>query len=314
MASYDYNDPKSSLQYLLNPNVPLPETDTRAAESAVAMGGMGGGQFAANNRLRLRDSERIQRLALGQQLLNPYLQRESAEKMQGNQLAAEAARQAVTESGALQRLTQEGQQALQRAILNGNQQQAHDLLTEAGANSRQAATIAAGLQTTLLNNQQRNFEALLPYQQHNLDIRRSTLPRYASQPNPVVMNGGAGGGFAPVTASGASTRAPAAPATRSSGSTLSMVDNILAQYGIGGRGRTPAPAAPSDPYANWRAALPAPIPGGANWTPETGAPWGGTDTFDIATQDWRNAGSQPNEFDWQYAQDPEIQAAQNYYE
>lgn len=291
----NYDDPQESIKWLLNPNVALPETDTNAAQSAVGMGGMVGSTFAANNRLRLRDSERISRFALGQNLLQPYLNRASAEGMQSKEIAARSAAQAISEAGLDRRLSAEGNQRLQLAILSGNQQAAHDLLVESGANSRQAAALASNLQNTVLNNQQRNFEALLPYEQRNLDIRRASLPLNPSQQNPVVMNGGAfTGGYSPVTASGSPTRAPAAP-NRTSANTLNMVDRILKQYGIGTSTETGRPPAPSAP------------PGEFNWG-------GNTSPENRALQDYYESAGSPGEYDWNAPGNRDVAALQNYYE
>jgi len=159
----NFSDPKQSLAYLLDPSVPLPETDERAATAAVAMGGMTGSPFAANNRLRLRDSERLDRLQLGQQMLQPYLARESSERISNNQIAAQAASDAMQQAGLDRRLSAEGQQRLQLAILNGNQQEQDRVLTEAGLDRRQASQIAAGLQQSTMNNQNELLRTLLPY-------------------------------------------------------------------------------------------------------------------------------------------------------
>jgi hypothetical protein len=308
MASFDYNNPQASLNYLLAPN-PLPETDTRAAESAVASGGMLGSPFAANNRLRLRDSERVNRLALGQQLLQPYLNRASAESMQSKSLAADAARQAVSEAGLNQRLSTEGQQRLQLALLSGNQQAAHDLLSEAGLDRRQASALASHLQDTILTNQQRSFEALLPYAQQNYQQRLATLPRYPSQQNPVVMNGGAwsggyGGGYSPVTASGSPLHPPAQ--SSSSGGTMNMVDSILKQYGIGGTSTTSAPA--PVPYS---------VPTGRN--PNAEFNWSRqTDPGTQALSNWYDQPEQfgpvTGQFDWTQGTAPDVATMQSYYE
>lgn len=160
--AYDYEDPKKALAYLFNPSVALPDTDSAAAAAAIG-GGMPGSMFAQNNQLRLRDSERIGRLKLGEELLQPYLQRESAERMQGQQIAANAAQQAITESGAMARLSAEQAGALQRALISGNQQAAHDLLMEAGQDRRQAATLTANLQERTMANQTNILQSLLGY-------------------------------------------------------------------------------------------------------------------------------------------------------
>lgn len=164
-----YQDPKKALAFLFDPNTPLSDTDTAAAEYAVG-GGMAGSQFAGNSRLRLRDAERINRLQIGENLLQPYLNRSSAEgiaagnnAVQREQIAAQAASDAIRESGAMTRLNAEQAGALQRALIGGNQQAAHDLLTEAGADRRQAATLSAQLQERTMANQTNILQSLLGY-------------------------------------------------------------------------------------------------------------------------------------------------------
>lgn len=157
-----YEDPRQSLNWLLSPSTPLPDTDTSAAAAAVA-GGVAGSGFSQNDRLRLRDTERMKRLELGQTLLQPYLQRDSAEKMQQTQIAADASRQAVSEAGLNTRLSAENQNRLNLALISGNQQAAHDLLNEAGLDRRQAAQISANLFQSKQDNQLKLLSSLLPY-------------------------------------------------------------------------------------------------------------------------------------------------------
>lgn len=159
----NFSDPRQSIAYLLDPSVPLPETDERAAAAAVSMGGMAGSPFAANNRLRLRDSEQIARLQLGQNLLQPYLNREQQSAMQTQQIAAQAASDAMQQAGLDRRLSAEGQQRLQLAILNGDQQEQDRVLTEAGLDRRQATSLAASLQERTMSNQNDLLRTLLPY-------------------------------------------------------------------------------------------------------------------------------------------------------
>lgn len=162
--------PQNNFDWLLNPSVALPETDTAAAEAAIASGGMVGSPFAMNNMLRLRDSERMQRLQLGENLLQPYLNRSSAEgiaagnqAVQRAQIAQQASSDAMRESGAMARLSAEGQQRLQLALLTGDQQAARDALQEAGQDRRQSAQLAASLQERTMTNQSSLLQSLLPY-------------------------------------------------------------------------------------------------------------------------------------------------------
>lgn len=164
-----YTDPKQSLNFLLDPNAPLVETDERAAAAALGSGTAGSG-FAANNRLRLRDSERIARLKTGQQLLQPYLDREQQSAIEAGRmnleqqkLAAQASQFAIEQSGIDRRLSQTQQFELNQALLRGDQQAAHDLLVEAGADRRQAGQLAAQLQHDKLSAQTQLLTSLLPY-------------------------------------------------------------------------------------------------------------------------------------------------------
>lgn len=157
-----YQDPKSSLSWLFQPNAGQQDADMSAAAAAIG-GGMPGSQFAQNNQLRLRAGERANFLKLGHELLNPYLQRESDERRTQMQINAQAAQQAITESGAMSRLNAEQAGALQRALISGNQQAAHDLLTEAGADRRQSATLANSLLESTMRNQAGILQSLLSY-------------------------------------------------------------------------------------------------------------------------------------------------------
>lgn len=106
---------RANIAYLFGtPN--FNETDTLAAERAVASGTTGSG-FAANNQLRLRDSERINRYQIGHQMLDPYLQREQQSSLQGADNAARLQQIAAQGEEARKQLElqQSGQMALQSA-------------------------------------------------------------------------------------------------------------------------------------------------------------------------------------------------------
>lgn len=109
------NADRANIAYLFgDPN--FTETDTLAAERAVASGTTGSG-FAANNQLRLRDSERINRYQIGHQMLDPYLQREQQSSLQGADNAARLQQIAAQGEEARKQLElqQSGQMALQSA-------------------------------------------------------------------------------------------------------------------------------------------------------------------------------------------------------
>src|SRR5688500_5051285 len=129
----------AGIDWILNPNIDFNETDTIAAEQAVG-GGFSGSGFAGNNQMRLRDSERMKRVALGNELLQPYLERSAA-----------SARQQISEAGLDRRLGTELANKLQLALIDGDQATAETILREAGADRRNAATIAGQLQNTQLS-------------------------------------------------------------------------------------------------------------------------------------------------------------------
>lgn len=139
----------AGIDWILNPSIDFNETDTIAAEQAVG-GGFSGSGFASNNQMRLRDSERMKRVALGNELLQPYLQR-----------SADSARQLVEQAGLDRRLSSELANRLQLALIQGDQQAAEALLRESGMDRRNAASIAGQLQTTQLGVQSNLLSTLL---------------------------------------------------------------------------------------------------------------------------------------------------------
>lgn len=145
---------QANIRWLMNPNVRTPEQDTRAAELNL---GMGGGGFANNRNLRLRDSEIIRRMTLGSQMAQPYLQREHAtasqtqgERAQLEQIAATGAqameRLRLQESGMTARQSAAERAALERAALEGEQAMERLRVSEGGQTSRQQAEINAALE------------------------------------------------------------------------------------------------------------------------------------------------------------------------
>lgn len=154
------------LNELFSPNFGRSEVLTTAAENAVG-GGFGGGGFAGAQGMRLLDSERKANLALGHQILEPYLNREF-EAGQGaanrqsrlNEIAAQGANALqqlqLSEAGETTRLTQAQQAQLERDILQGQQAMQQLTLREAGDTSRQRTAIGGNLANTLLQAELRN--------------------------------------------------------------------------------------------------------------------------------------------------------------
>lgn len=139
---------QTNIRWLLNPNPNFNEVDSRAAEMGL---GQGGG-FQGNNRMRLRDSELINRFTTGHQMLQPYLQREHAtqsqtqgERAQLEQIAATGAqameRLRLQESGMTARQSQAERAALQRAALEGQQAMERLSFSEGSASDRQRAEL-----------------------------------------------------------------------------------------------------------------------------------------------------------------------------
>lgn len=139
---------QTNIRWLLNPNPNFNEVDSRAAEMGL---GQGGG-FQGNNRMRLRDSELINRFTTGHQMLQPYLQREHAtqsqtqgERAQLEQIAATGAqameRLRLQESGMTARQSQAERAALERAALEGQQAMERLSFSEGSAGERQRAEL-----------------------------------------------------------------------------------------------------------------------------------------------------------------------------
>lgn len=186
---------RAGIDWILNPNIDFNETDTTAAEMALA-GGVSGSQFAGINNLRLRDSERMNRITLGNQLLDPFLNREQATELEGSRQAGEDRRLAVSGQQAMDRLSQEQAGNLQladreeRSRLNqlaqeGAQAMARLQLTEGGETARQGAALAGQQQT--VNTQIAAQSARDAIEQAGLDRRLSTTAANALQM--AILNG-----------------------------------------------------------------------------------------------------------------------------
>lgn len=169
---------RAGIDWILNPDIDFTETDTLAAGQALGSG-LSGSQFAGINNLRLRDSERMNRITLGNQLLNPFLDREQATELEGSRQAGEDRRLAVSGQQAMERLAAEQSGNLQladreeRARLNqlaqeGAQAMARLQLTEGGETVRQGAAIAG---------QQQNVQSQIAAQSARDAIEQSGLDR-----------------------------------------------------------------------------------------------------------------------------------------
>lgn len=213
---------RANIDFLLNPNFDQTETRMNAAEANLGSGLAGSG-FAQGTTNRMLDSERIARLKLGHEILDPYLNREAAQKLQSqqeqarlNEIAAQgalalqqlqlqeaglASRQSASERARLEQIAAEGNQAMQRLQLS-----------EAGEAARQKVGIGGNIITTLLG--------------------RSDLGRSGS-------GGGIRPGFYSATFGGDDiSRKPIessrAPLIGGGGANLSFqINDILRRYGLG---------------------------------------------------------------------------------
>ena len=124
-----------NIEWLLNPSFDTREVFQRSAERGVGSG-TGGSGFGLSNKALMLDSEKIARAKLGHELLDPYLNRESSEKINAannvNRLQAIAAEGAsamerlrLSEAGLSERLTSQQKADLEMQVLRG--QQAADL-------------------------------------------------------------------------------------------------------------------------------------------------------------------------------------------
>jgi hypothetical protein len=228
---------RANIDFLLNPNFNTFETETNAAEKAVA-GGVSGSGWAGNVRSNMLDSERIKRMQLGNQMLEPYLNRE----FQGGQAAADRAQRAelaimegnqamerlrLSEAGETARLSQSERARLEEIAAQGRISMQELMTREAGETGRQNASIRGNLANTLLSK--------------TLNIDRdgeggSRIP---------TTFGTAGGRLAPgqnwantanfLATAGSETTGGPAPLPRSRGITgvgSSGIDRILQQYGL----------------------------------------------------------------------------------
>lgn len=151
---------RANIDALLRGDFDPYEINMQSAENAVG-GGMAGSGFAQAGRYKLLDSEKLKRQTLGNEMLNPYLQREHQTSMQASDQAArlkeiaaqgELAMQQLQASlaGRMAELSAQEKAALERQILSGNQAMEQLRLRESGDTQRQLTGIGGTLANTLL--------------------------------------------------------------------------------------------------------------------------------------------------------------------
>ena len=222
---------RQNIGFLLNPNFDTSEVATRAAESALG-GGFSGSGFASAGRARLLDSERIRRFQLGNEMLSPYLGRQhqtqerlGTQQHDLNRLAQEGAqalqRLQLSESGAMARLNAQERAQLERQILQGNQAMQQLQLSEAGDTARTRMQIGGNLAATLLSRAGGGSRGggVAPVQPYSPSYRwtedyNTGAVTGGTRPPPSYYSNNSGGGSGYV----------------SSGT----IDRILRQYGING--------------------------------------------------------------------------------
>jgi hypothetical protein len=220
---------QQGIGWLLDQSQPLPETDWNAASANL---GMTGSQFGDNRQLVLRDSERRDRLQQGNEMLQPYLEREQQQRLQREQLEAEAARQLISEAGLDRRLSAENAARLELALLQGNQEAARQLVSEGGLNSRQAAALQAEMDRARMSTSASLLQTLLQVASRPASTSgtASAAPtgsyRWQTTPDGGTVTGG--------------TPPPAGYNRPRTGNNLGRitadVDRILQQYGLSGGG------------------------------------------------------------------------------
>ena len=214
---------RANIDYLLNPYVSLPETQTRAAETNLGAGTAGSG-FGSGTTAKLLDSERIARMQLGHQLLEPYLQRDfqaqqsAADRASRLQEIAAQGAQAMQqlqlqEAGQTARLTQEEKSRLQQQVLSGQQAMQQIQLQESGQTGRTQLGIRGNILSQLIG------AAIQP----RTSSSATTTPRYVSDFDWASQTSS----LRPTTVPTAGTR------TTTGGVSLGTIDSILRRYGLG---------------------------------------------------------------------------------
>lgn len=213
-----------NINYLLNPYVALPETQQRSAEANLGAGTSGSG-FGAGTATKLLDSERIARMQLGHQLLEPYLQRDfQAQQAEAdrasrlNEIAAQGAQALqqlqLSEAGQTARLTQEEASRLRQQVLSGQQAMQQIQLQQTSETARLGQSIRGNILNTLIG---------AAVQPRTSTGSQYTTPRYVSDFDWASQTST----LRPTTVPSAATR------TSTGGIPLSTIDNILRRYGLG---------------------------------------------------------------------------------
>lgn len=169
------------IDWILNPQINFTETDSNAAAQALALG-VSGSPFAGINNLRLRDSERMNRIALGNQLLNPFLDRDASAALEASRQAGEDRRLEVSGAQALDRIRAQAGSDREMALLE--QQNRSNLLKEEGAQRLQQLQLQeageTGRQGTALAAQQQNIQTQIAADAARQAIEQSGLDRRLS--------------------------------------------------------------------------------------------------------------------------------------
>lgn len=219
---------RANIDYLLNPYFDQSEVRQNAAEQNLGQGVAGSG-FGLGTTNRLLESEKVARFKLGHEMLDPYLGRElqasegaanrAADLQRVAQQGAQALQQLqLQEAGQTARATAAQNAELQRQVLAGNQAMAQLSIREAGDTSRSNASIAGNLANTKLN------------------IGGNIIANYLNR-NPIQNAPVTSSGMLPITASGEAIRpGPAAynPAARGGvvNSSANTIDEILRRYNL----------------------------------------------------------------------------------
>lgn len=221
---------RANIDYLLNPAFNTREVEQSGAERALG-GGFAGSGFGQAGTMRLLDSERISRMRLGNEMLQPYLQREfqGAEsaaaraqelEVQAREGAAALQRLQLSEAGQTARLSMEERARMEQLVEQGRQAMQQLTLKEAGDTARTNAQIGGNLANTVLSRALAGSGGVTP------GPAQPNTQSYRWQTD--YNTGQVIGGVAPPP----SYYAPPA-GTRSSGAiSSSTIDRILRQYGL----------------------------------------------------------------------------------
>ena len=233
VASGGATQDRANIDYLLNPYTSLDETRQNAAEANLGAGVSGSG-FASGTTNRLLDSERIARMKLGHELLEPYLQRDF-QAQQGaadraarlNEIAAQGAQALqqlqLSEAGQSARLSQEEKARMEQLITQGNQAMAQLQLQEAGQSARLNTSIRGNILGNLIQASLSQKPTTSPLVNDPYRGATGVFPA-DSLGNPIIS------GSAIAAARNAS--APRSGAGTIGGIGIGTIDNILRKYNL----------------------------------------------------------------------------------